>query len=552
MVTIKTISERLLSRKKSLQDQLLETVTFQPETVCKNFTEITKISHPSGQENPIRKWVIAKSNIIQQQYTDNRRNIQVVFYDPDALKPGKRVIVLRRAGSGDYKGQLPVILQAHMDMVTVPSENIFPLQLGMYTEDNKTWLKAYQDLQNPAKGGTTLGADDGIGVATILAIMEDSKLKDIPIECFFTVQEETNMGGAKDFNPTLLTGNKYINLDAEDLNTIIYGSAGGSETSLDGSVTHEAVLPDYQVFDLSISGLQSGHSGIDINKGRLNAIKVLADILTRLNKRINNFNQRGGISSYNLRVHSIRRSDVVKANSIPSGAAAQVSVPKTQSDAFSEDFRMLCELNRQLNQPVEWEFTYSIIETKDENISDPMSAPSTDTTLLLLNQLPHGVIKMIPTNPSLVETSTNLYNIAIQEGKVAIHASNRSSNAQSLEYLNAIQENTARIFCYTPTTGIGKYPAWQPDESSALLKDAKAVYAATYGQTGYNATVIHAGLECGWIIQKYGGKIECISVGPTIQNPHTENERLEVKDGNTQTVQEFYEVVSKIIVNLYK
>lgn len=531
---------------------------FEPKIISDYFTEITTMQHGSGKEDPIRNWVKGKADGLKKKYSDNRSNIDIVFYDEKATDPtqeqeetsypGQRVILLRRKGANEYLDKKPVILQAHLDMVTVPSNNIFPLKLQKDEKDGYTWLDT--------NGGTTLGADDGIGVSVILSLLEEEKLMDVPLECLFTVQEETNMGGAKNFDISLLTGSKYINVDAEDLKVIIYGSAGGSTTSYKGKVEYNTDLSGYKTYFMSVYNLKSGHSGIDIGKGRQNAIKIITDILVRLNKRLNKISEEGSINSYDILLNSIKRSGEVRSNSIPAAAEAIVSVPSVDAASFLKDVKELFNSIYNENKPVEKDLYIGVVEY-DKKWSDKESKAMTDATsdsvLMLLNLLPHGVIKMIPSNPSLVETSTNLYDVEISEdGIISINSSNRSSNKNSLERLNNIQSNIANCFGFTAEVNINSYPAWQPDESSELLKIAKKTYEDLYGDEA-ETTVVHAGLECGWIAERSNGRIDCISIGPTIQNPHTCNERLQLKDkNNNNTIQSFYDTIIDIILNVIK
>ena len=526
------------------------TISFSPERVSYHFNAITKLSHPSanqagvsGNENPVREYVASVGNSIN--------GVQVVFYNETATEPGSRVVVLRRLGSSVYAGKLPIILQAHMDMVFNPVDMKFPLDVIVNPDAQLSgkWIKARED------GGrdSTLGADDGIGVATALALLEDPNLKDYPIECLFTVQEETDMGGAQNFDLDYLTGRTLLNLDAEDLTVIIYGSAGGCETEYNGAITRIAIPDGYCTLELSISGLCGGHSGVDINKGRLNAIKVLTQILVRLDNRFTALDKTGSsIGSYDLLINDFKRCDVIKANAIPAAVDAVVCVPVTMKDGFIADFKKLCETVKIQNQPEENSFAWEITEAS--GAVEPLDEQSTDTLLGILQQIPSGVIAMIPAVPGVVETSSNLYNVSIANNAVTINSSYRSSCDLSLFALKNIQFSIGAIFEFTVNTGINCYPSWQPNNYSDILKTAKTVYGEKYSP--YQTTVIHAGLECGTISARYakaGITMDCISIGPTIKNPHTPNESLQVQDANgIETVEQFYDAVSQIIVKVFK
>ena len=524
-------------------------VDFEPKILSDYFNQITRYSHPSGKEDAIRTWVInSVKSIIGKYPDDNRKNISIIEYNPDAIQdnttnPGLRNIFLRRDGSSQLSGMTPVILQAHMDMVTVPSADIFPLNLSEYTDGTNKWLRA---------DNTTLGADDGIGVATILSVLEDEDLKDIPLECLFTVQEETDMGGAENFDVTLLRGKKYINLDAEDLNVIIYGSAGGCSTTYKSKISYNTEdLKNYQTFTITVENLKSGHSGIDINKCRLNAVKAVAEVLARLDKRLNNISPEGSINSYDLIIHDILRTETEpKPNAIPANCMAVVSVPLECSLDFYSDANILLNLMKQRSQPVESTFECSVKRSTAGNLK-PMSKAFTDSLLNLLNQLPDGVVKMIEDNPDIVETSTNLFNVAITGDEITVYSSNRSSSDSSLDFLNNIQINIGNCHGFTVDTNKDRYPAWQPNSDSQLLKDiAFPAYQRKY-QDKAEKTVIHAGLECSWIVSK-SNDIDCISIGPTIQNPHTKTERLLLEYDGKQAVVAYYEVLKEILANIFK
>jgi len=512
---------------------------FGPKAVYDHFMEITARYHPSGDEDLVRKYVAECAGKIEK--------VKTTFYEAGETHPGKRVIVLRRPGSGNYSNSPYVTLQAHMDMVCYPKNDIFPLKVFDYDIEGEKWIKAGDraSISDPDKG-TTLGADDGIGVATALAILEDENLKDYPIECLFTVEEETTMGGAKGFDEGLLEGRTYINLDAEDAPIIIYGSAGGCDVNYEGTVERSNTGDNFVTRKVSISGLLGGHSGIKINSGRLNAIKALTEILIKLNRRITNLDvAEEEKTTYDLRLVSMKRDEETKMNSIPSSASAIILIPKDKEDGFKRDFEAYCTALRELYQPEERKFKFCYQVCKPEERSEkPLSETSTDVLLCLLQQIPHGVIRMIPANVELVETSTNLAGIDIGEDKVVIKASNRSSNDESLDALKNIQKSIGDCLNYSVTHSEG-YPSWQPNKDSVLLAKAKGVYDRIYPDS--NATVIHAGLECSYIVQKYEGKIDCISIGPTIVDPHSGGERLKAS-----TVETFYDAVTKLLQEIFK
>jgi dipeptidase D len=353
------------------------------------------------------------------------------------------------------------------------------------------------------------------------------------------------MGGAEHFDKNLLLGRKYINLDAENIATIFYGCAGGCDVSFEGTVERSSdIEEDFIALKVSISGLRGGHSGVNINNGRVNAIKGITEILINLDERITNRDV-GDIASYDLRLISMERDEQTKMNSIPSSASAVVAIPKDKMESFENNFAVQCNALKALYQPEEDKFSGQVCWQGDVQ-AKPLSRISTDALLCLLSRIPHGVIRMIPQkdNVKLVETSSNLAGIEIDDDTVVIKGSNRSSNDASMITLKNIQRSIGDCFNCNVTYSAG-YPAWQPNENSQLLAIAKDVYRSKYPE--YNATVIHAGLECSQVVAKYGSEIDCISIGPTIVDPHSGGERLQAS-----TVEQFYDAVTQIIHNIFK
>jgi dipeptidase D len=519
--------------------------SFEPKAVHDHFMEITKLYHPSGEEDSVREYIVERARIIE--------GIEVIFYDPDAIDPGKRVIVLRRKGSGNYVNAPYVTLQAHMDMVCSPNKDIFPLHVfGYLDKEGAKWIKAgdEESISQPEKG-TTLGADAGIGVATILTILEDKKLKDYPIECLFTVQEETDMRGAADFDKNLLKGRRYINFEAGRAEIIIYGSAGGCSVQYEGNAILSPIPYDFIILELSISGLRGGHSGANINSGRLNAIKVLTEILIRLNNRLTKLDIEGeGIKSYDLRLNSFQRDEDSILNKIPNCASSIIAIPRDNKVEFVRDFKAYCEALKVQSQPEE-NLDAEIREVTGEVTLKSLDEASTDALLCLMRQIPHGVIRMMPTIPNLVETSSNLANITInsKEGSsvnwnVVIKALNRSFYSDSMNTLIQIQKTIGELYKYTVKT-CDAYPSWKPNRNSALLNKASSVYKEICGNEP-KATVVHAGFECSYIVQKYNNEIDCISIGPTIVNLHTGGESLKAS-----TVGKFYMALTSLIQSLF-
>jgi dipeptidase D len=435
-------------------------------------------------------------------------------------------------------------------MVYNPVDMEFPLRvIADVNHQGGKYLKALDRNGKPS----TLGADDGIGVATALALLGDAALREYPLECLFTVQEETDMGGARECALENLTGTTLLNLDAEDLTRIIFGSAGGAETKFSRVISRVALSFEQASFRLSLSGLRGGHSGIDINKGRVNAIKALCRILADLDCRLSRRDDSGDCAGYDLYLCDFRRADVHKANAIPAAAEALITLPAARTEAFKKDFASACESLKVRHGVVESGLSWSIDAAPC--LQNPLDASSTDALLCMISHIPSGVIAMIPGVPDVVETSSNLFNVGVDAHGLVLESSNRSSNEKALKALGQLQIEMGKIFNCTVETGMNGYPSWQPDVHSRVLKTATDVYRAKYGASAA-ATVIHAGLECGTLAARFMSEkknaLDCISIGPDVRSPHTSGETLEIesKDG-AQTVREFFECVQGIVHALF-
>ena len=434
---------------------------FEPKPLHDHFIEITRLAHPSGGEDPVRAYVAERAK---------RLGAEVSFYEPGAKEPGKRVIVLRRPGRGAFAEAPWVGLQAHMDMVTMPTKDIFPLKVF---RDSKVgggegaWIGAQY---GPDLKLASLGADDGIGVAAILTALGDDALRDYPLECLLTVQEETDMGGARDFAPELLLGRRYINLDSEELEEITYGSAGGARAEYRMCLRRSANETGRERVLVHIAGLRGGHSGVEINKGRANAVKLLAGALSRLNGRLNEITESGPVNAYDLLLVDIGQpAEDDKDNEIPRRASATVSLPKERVGAFIDDLkRLLCSIRETL-QPVEgtMSFTVEPVAADDTPVIDQAD---TDAVLCMLGQIPHGTLRMMEASPRVVETSCNMAITRIDKCGLRIVCSNRSSNDAQLK--GVLDEHVLIAERFGATVEVDPkeiYPPWEPDERSRLL-----------------------------------------------------------------------------------
>jgi dipeptidase D len=472
----------------------------EPKLLWKHFDEIRKIPRCSKNEEKIRQYIIdfAKKHNLEIK-TDKSGN----------------VVIIKPASPG-MEGKPIVILQGHLDMVCEKNSDVdFD-----FTKDAIN-LKLDGDILTA--DGTTLGADNGIGIATGLAILEDSSLKLGPIEALFTVDEETGLTGAFALESNMLESKIMLNLDSEDFGVITVGCAGGGDSEVKLPVKIKPINGDLKSLTIKVSGLRGGHSGVDAHEQRGNAIKILTRMLWKASK------------DYEFRLSDIKGGD--KHNAIPREAFAVVSINGEDKEKFistmkAEGKNILGEI-----KPIDPKFTVDF-----EDTANPSQAFDKDSQIKLLNLihgLPHGVDKMSYDIDGLVETSTNLATVALKDDNALIGLSSRSS------IMSALQDFRDRIKATAELAGAQvkeetPYPGWKPNLESNILKLSKKIFKDMYGKDP-KVEAIHAGLECGIIGEKFPG-MDMISIGPTIKYPHSPEEQIHVS-----TVDKFYKFVLKLL-----
>ncbi len=474
-----------------------------PECLWRNFDELTQVPRPSGHLEKVQKFLL-----------DFAKRVGVeAFQDP------AHNIVMRKPATEGMENRKTVILQAHMDMV--PQKEL-DSKHNFETDPIQTWI----DGEWVKAKGTTLGADDGIGVAAIMAVMEDKSLKHGPIEALITADEETGMYGANDLPEGELTGEILLNLDTEDEGELIIGSAGGVDIT--ATLDYKEVETDKSdvAVAVTVKGLKGGHSGLEIGLGRANANKLLARIV------------REAIQDDEARLASWHGGNM--RNAIPFEATAVLTMPKENK----EDFIALAEDYKE------------VFNTEFHGIEDEISVIVSDTELPA-TQVPeeiqdnlvdaicaahNGVWRYIPSIPDIVETSSNLAIIDIEGGKAVVMILARSSS----ETVKAeISNSLASCFSMAgmKVEFSGEYGGWDPNPDSALLKAMRKQYEELFG-TEANVLVCHAGLECSIILGKYPN-LDICSFGPTLRSPHTPNERC-----LWATVPKFWSLLTKTLENI--
>ena len=455
------------------------------------FAEICKVPRPSKHEEQISRWL--------QEWAAAHG---IECFADEAMN-----VIMRVPATPGYEDHEGVILQAHMDMVCEKNGDVSHdfMTDPIETYIDGEWLKAK---------GTTLGGDDGIGISMALAAITDPELQHPAIECLFTVDEETGLTGAMKLQDGVLRHKKLINLDSEDDGQIFIGCAGGIDTL--AKMHYEAIdksqisnLKSQIAIRLSVTGLQGGHSGDDINKGRANANQLIVWFLARI------------LPQTDVQVASINGGNL--RNAIAREAEAVITVPM----AYKEQIRI--EWNRFVAQmegvfgEVEKEMRMELETTDMPERFIP--AEKAYRLIMALCECPHGMIAMSQDIPGLVETSTNLASIKMKEGYVEINTSQRSSKEEAKHHLKWVVEQALAMACDEVTHGDG-YPGWAPNTNSPLLEVVKKAYTDLY-KSEPKVLAIHAGLECGLFLEKYP-YLDMVSIGPQMYGVHSPQERLSI------------------------
>ena len=454
------------------------------DTVLEIFKEITAIPRESGHEGPMTAWLQewASSHGLECK-TDEVNN----------------VLITREAAPG--KENVPtLVLQAHQDMVCEKNKgcthDFLKDPIGYVIKDG--WMIAEN---------TTLGADDGIGIAACLALLQDSRPTG-KIECLFTISEETGMDGAFGMKEGFFTGKTLINLDSEDEGQLFIGCAGGMHTEISFNVKREPVGEGSVCLKLSVKDGMGGHSGDDINKGRVNTVQEMARFLYR-------FIPAG--------IQLISIDGGGKSNAIARETEAVVAVPSGIADTIRKAFGDFGAVLKE-----EFHVTDPDVKCVCEDVNcgcDAIASASAKAVITSLCSCPHGYYAMSQDIPDLVETSTNLASVHTSEGRVDIVTSQRSSITSRLQMIaDRVEANF--VLAGAEVTHNSAYPGWAPDVKSHILKVCVESYRRLFN-TEPEVKAIHAGLECGLFLEKFPG-LDMISFGPTLRGVHAPGERLDL------------------------
>ena len=470
----------------------------EPKGLWESFYSLTQIPRPSGKRKEIADFLVNYGKSLGLE----------------TLQDEIGNVLIRKPASAGMENHPGVILQGHMDMVPQKnSDKVFDFEkdaIQAYIEDNGEWVTA---------DGTTLGADNGIGVATAMAILADKNAVHPPLEAFFTIDEETGMYGANDLKGGWLKGKYLLNLDSETEGELYVGCAGGVD--VEATFDYQPVETEEGDIALKVElkGCKGGHSGCDIHLQRANAIKLLFRFL------------KDAVANYEARLAHVEGGNM--RNAIPREASAIITIP---ADSY-QDLQDLVDRYEDL-----WLREYDGVETDLHFTAQEVDCPKTelpedvqDFLIHAITLCPHGVYRVIPEMPDIVETSNNLAIIETKGNQIKAICLTRSSVESRKEELASVIQS-AFALAGAKVEFSGAYPGWKPNFKSGLLKTMKETYVKEFGNEPRIVT-IHAGLECGIIGSKYAG-MEMISFGPTIEHPHSPDERV-----NIATVQKFYRYV---------
>lgn len=474
----------------------------EPKGLWESFYSLTQIPRPSGHCKEVAAFLVNYGKSLGLE----------------TLQDEIGNVLIRKPASAGMEGHPGVILQGHIDMVPQKnSDKAFDFEkdaIQTYIEDNGEWVTA---------DGTTLGADNGIGVATVMAILADKDAVHPPLEAFFTVDEETGMYGANDLKPGWLKGKYLLNLDSESEGELYVGCAGGIDTNATFRYQEVETEKGDIALKVTVKGCKGGHSGCDIHLQRANAIKLLFRFL------------KDAVANFEARLACVEGGSL--RNAIPREATAVITIPAESYQDLQDLVDRYEDLYLKEYEGVDdgISFTMEEVECPKKEIPEDVQ----DYLIHAITLCPHGVYRVLEEARDIVETSNNVSMIKTfvgeEESRVEVQCLTRSSVESRKEELASIIQSAFSL-AGAEVEFSGAYPGWKPNLKSTLLKTMKETYVKEFGSEP-RVVIIHAGLECGIIGAKYEG-MEMISFGPTIEHPHSPDERV-----NIATVQKFYRYV---------
>ncbi len=474
-----------------------------PQLLWKHFYALTQAPRPSGHEEKAVEYLL--------QFGKE--------FGFETIQDEIGNVIIRKPATSGMENCTGVILQSHIDMV--PQKNK-EKQHDFIVDP----IEAFVDGDWVTANGTTLGADNGIGLAASLAIFESADLQHGALEILATIDEEAGMTGAFGLGKGILDGKILLNLDSEDEGELYIGCAGGIDANVELAYTELPVDKNTEAYKLNITGLKGGHSGLDIDSGRGNSNKLLNRFLHVAAKK------------FGLRISSFEGGDM--RNAIPRESEAIVTVPQQDTESFIaylDKFQQI--LKAELNDV---EPDMKLLAEKVDMPKTVMSWSAQNTFTKLTYGFPNGVIRMSSSIKGVVETSLNLAIVKACDGKITQQALLRSSVESAKDDLVTMVENVCTL-SDAKVVFDGDYPGWKPNPDSEILRQMQEVYRTKFGKIP-DVKVIHAGLECGVIGSKYDG-LDMISFGPTIRHPHSPDEKVHI-----ETVSKFWDFLVETLKNI--
>lgn len=475
----------------------------EPKNLWKHFYSLTQIPRPSKHEMAAVDFVVKFGKSL---------NLETIVDEVGN-------VIIRKPASPGMENKKGIILQGHLDMV--PQKNS-----DKQHDFEKDPIETLVDGEWVTANGTTLGADNGIGVAATMAVLEDKTLVHGPIEALFTIDEETGMTGAFNLKPNVLKGDILMNLDSEDEGELYVGCAGGMDANIKLSYSEETAPKGYSFVKLSVTGLKGGHSGLDINTGRANSIKLLFRFL------------RFAEADLDVRISSIDGGSL--RNAIPREAFAVVGIPSNKFQNFDKEVKKYLDIYKAEFSAVEPDLSFNYA-----SVDAPKTVIDLKSQWAIIRAIfgcPNGVIRMSDSMPGLVETSTNLARVYTDNGNIITQCLMRSSVDSSKD---ALAQKIASVFelAGAEVEFAGAYPGWKPNMNSPILKTMSDVYNKNWGKVP-EIKAIHAGLECGILGGAYPN-LDMISFGPTIRYPHSPDEKVKI-----DTVDMFWKFLVEVLKNV--
>lgn len=482
-----------------------ELLKLKPEALWKHFYNLTQIPRPSKKE--------AKAVEFLKKFGEDLGLETIVDHVGN--------VIIRKPATPGMEDRKGVVLQGHIDMV--PQKNSDKVH-----DFEKDPIQAFVDGDWVTADGTTLGADNGMGLAAAMAVLEDKELVHGPVEALFTIDEETGMTGAEELKPDVLKGDILINMDSEDEGELYVGCAGGVDVNVFMKYTEVDTPKNHKAYKLSLTGLKGGHSGMDIPLGRANSNKLTARFLNHC--------------LYHFDIYVAEVDGGSLRNAIPREAFSTITVPAAESDKFEAEVAKFNEIFK-----AEFSGTEPGLSFFAEPTELPAKVAEKEVMAKMIKSVfacPHGVERMSDSMPGLVETSNNLARVIIKNGEFIVNNLTRSS-VDSAKEGTMYKIGTIFDLIGAEVKFEGAYPGWKPNMNSAILKTMQEVYNNRFGKIP-EIKAIHAGLECGILGSGYP-HWDMISFGPTIRFPHSPDEKVHI-----ESVDKFWIFLVETLKNIPK